>query len=456
MKNNKRITNVFPLLRGSFLPSIHNRIGGIYKSSAQLQSLVNQWLDFQEQEIGHIKLKVSHNDMVAFLKERLLDSKKYAQSNDVQLQFVASEETIDMWFDSKQMQKVIGRLLSRAIKHTPRGGTITLSVSQEIDKATISIKNIGKEHEGRPMDLALAKGIIELHGGRICVESKEEGAILTFCLPLGYAHYRLEELRQESIPRFRMLIIEDDKELRTILVNIFAPFYIIEQASDGQEGLGKIAVSQPDIILSNVQIPLMTGIELCRRVKTDISTSHIPVVLFSVSTSVDNELEGLKYGADGYIVKPFNVNVLLAKCQNLIKLRITNQGQLMKGAQTTTQINALSPMDQEFVNKGMDIVEENLANPKFSISMFAQKMGMSRSAFFNKWKILTDQSPNDYIIDFRLKRASILLKENPELNITEISEITGFNSVGYFGRVFKEKFEMTPSAFRKKEKSKDN
>ena len=200
-------------------------------------------------------------------------------------------------------------------------------------------------------------------------------------------------------------------------------------------------------------MPLVSGIELCRRVKTDIATSYIPVILFSVSDSTDYELEGLKFGADAYIVKPFNVNVLLAKCQNLIKLRIANQKQFMK--EPTSQMCALSSLDKEFMDRAMGIIEKNVANSEFNISMLVKEMGVGRTVLFNKLRTIVGQSPNDYIITVRLKKAISLLENNLELNITEISEMTGFNYVGYFGRVFKERYKMTPSDYRNMKKTKE-
>lgn len=462
MKKNKRLISVLPLWRESFLPSIYKRVGGIYKSSSQLQSLVNEWLDFRKQEMGHMKLRVAHYDMVAFLKERFGVFGEYAQKNGVELQFVTSEKTIDMWFDSQQMQKVVENLFYHAVQYTPEGGVITLTINKDVDKIFISVKSLKAILKDMSLGLALAKEIVGLHGGTICVENKEEeGVGFTFCLPLGAAHFRPEEMmqgvgaleREESKPMFKILIVEDDEELKTILVDIFTPFYTVEQASDAQEALGKIDVFQPDVILSDAQMPLVSGVELCRRLKSDIATSHIPIVLFSVSNSIDYELEGLKFGADAYIVKPFNVNVLLAKCQNLIKLRIANQKQIMQ--EPTPQMCTLSPLDKEFMTKAMGIIEKNVANSEFNISMFMQEMGVGRTVLFNKLKAIIGQSPNDYIITIRLKKAVSLLEDNPDLNITEISEMTGFNSVGYFGRVFKERYKMTPSDYRHIKKTKE-
>ena len=462
MKKNKRLIDVLPLWRVSFLPYIYKRIGGVYISSAQLQSLINEWVDLRKQEMEHMKLRVNHYDMVTFLKEHFLALEKYAQENGIQLQFVTSEEAIDVWFDNQQMQKVVDNLFSHAVQYAPRGGMVTLTINKDVDKVGISVKGLPKCLRGKSLGLALAKEIVELHGGTIGVENIEEGRVaFTFCLPLGYAHFRLEEIKQgmEILERegnksmFKILIVEDDEELRTILVDIFTPFYIVEQASDAKEALDKIDVSQPDIILSDAHMSLVSGIELCRRVKTDIATSYIPVVLFSVSDSTDYELEGLKFGADAYIVKPFNVNVLLAKCQNLIKLRIANQKQFMKGP--TTQMEALSPLDKEFMDRAMGIIETNVANSEFNISMFVKEMGVGRTILFNKLRTIVGQSPNDYIITVRLKKAISLLENNPDLNITEISEMTGFNYVGYFGRVFKERYKMTPSDYRNMKKTKE-
>jgi len=232
------------------------------------------------------------------------------------------------------------------------------------------------------------------------------------------------------------------------LVNIFAPFYAIEQASDGQEGWNKITDFHPDIILSDVLMPLMSGIELCRRVKTNVATSHIPIVLLTARTAIEHELEGLKLGADDYIVKPFNVNILLARCRNLIKLRLAIQEQFTGEFQATPQALALSPLDQVFMDKAMAVVKENIDNPLFNISVFIQELGVSRTLLFNKLKAVTGQSPNDFITTIRLREAAHLLKKHPEWNITEISEKTGFNSVNYFSRVFKDRYKVTPSDYR--------
>lgn len=482
----------------SFPPIVYNRILSVYKSSSQLQSLVDELLDFRKQELGYMKIRVCHYDMIAFLRESFPVFEEYAQKNKVQLRMQTSEERVDVWFDCKQMQKVINNLLSNAIKYTPKGGIVTLSINKDADKVIISVKDTGKgiksedlvhifdsfyqsqdAIEGTGIGLALAKGIVELHGGTICVESKEgEGSLFTFCLPLGCEHYRQEEIMEEkqpmlveyvddnlwedrtmmqdvdmierkgNSPLFKLLIVEDDKELRSMLVNIFAPFYAIEQASDGQEGWNKITDFHPDIILSDVLMPLMSGIELCRRVKTNVATSHIPIVLLTARTAIEHELEGLKLGADDYIVKPFNVNILLARCRNLIKLRLAIQEQFTGEFQATPQALALSPLDQVFMDKAMAVVKENIDNPLFNISVFIQELGVSRTLLFNKLKAVTGQSPNDFITTIRLREAAHLLKKHPEWNITEISEKTGFNSVNYFSRVFKDRYKVTPSDYR--------
>lgn len=482
----------------SFSPSIYNRILTIYKSSTQLQSLINELLDFRKQELGYMRIRVARCDMVAFLKESFLVFEEYAQKNKVQLRFETSEETIDMFFDVKQMQKVVNNLLSNAIKYTPEGGTVTLSIKKEMESIVISVKDTGKGIKpedlvhifdsfyqsqeaigGTGIGLALAKGIVELHGGTIGVKSNEgEGSIFTFSLPLGCAHYRQEDIMEEKQtvlmdqvegclwedtvmshdvvdkvekgvkPTFKLLIVEDDEDLRAMLIDIFTPFYIVEQASDGSDGWNKIVDFQPDIILSDVLMPVMSGIELCRRVKTNVTTSHIPFVLLTARTAIEHQLEGLKFGADDYIIKPFNVNILLARCRNLIKLRIAIQEQFTGEPQTNIQALALSPLDQEFIDKAKAVIEENLSNTEFNISVLIREMGVSRTLLFNKLKAVTGQSPNDFITTIRLREAACLLKKHPEWNITEISEKTGFNSVGYFSRVFKERFKMTPSDYR--------
>lgn len=488
----------------SFVPAVYSRMLNVYKSSMQLQSLITELLDFRKQEQGQMKIKVSPHNIVDFLKEIYLLFKEYAETKGLELNFVSSEKSIEVWYDSKQMQKVINNLLSNAVQYTPKGGSITLSIERKEYGVSVSVSDTGKgikkgeinnvfdrfyqteatilsSSNGTGIGLALTKGIVELHRGKIYVNSEEgKGSVFTFELPFGKTHFRPEEIveegksemiimtdekllndvcmmeEEEKLPEqpegkrdWRILIVEDDEELRMMLVDIFQPYYIVEQACDGEEGLQKVIELQPDIVLSDVLMPKMSGIELCKRIKSQIDTCHIPIVLLTARTAFKHELEGLQYGADDYIVKPFDINILLVRCRNIVYSRLMLQEKFSKQLQTTAQIFATNPLDKEFMDKVISIVEENLDNVDFNVNMFAQEMGIARTKLFVKLKAVTGQTPNEFILTTRLKKAIYMLKEHPELNVSEISDRTGFSSPRYFSRVFKEKYNMAPQAYRK-------
>lgn len=487
----------------SFVPAVYNRILNVYKSCMQLQSLITELLDFRKQEQGHMKIKAAPHDMVAFLRENYLLFLEYANSKEVALEFETSDESVEVWYDSKQMQKVINNLLSNALQYTLKGGTITMQIKKSDAEVMVSVSDTGigiKENEmanifdrfyqteatilspskGVGIGLALTKGIVELHRGTISVESEEgKGSVFTFRIPLGSSHFKPEELVEEGMAdlvnvidenenkdlnlmedaglfeckegekSFRILIVEDDEGLRQMLVDIFKPYYWVEQAADGKEALDKVNEFFPDIVLSDVLMPSMSGVELCKCIKTQVETCHIPVVLLTARTSVEHKLEGLQYGADDYIVKPFDVNILLARCRNLVNGRILLQEKFSKQPQTTAQIFATNPLDKEFMDKVIDIVERNMDNTAFNVNQFAQEMAIARTKLFVKLKAITGQTPNDLILSLRMKKAALLLRTRPDLNITEISDMTGFSSPRYFSRVFKERYNMTPQSYRR-------
>lgn len=491
----------------SFIPAIYNKLLNIYKNSLQLQTLISELLDFRKQEQGEMKIKVRQQDIVKFLHENYLLFKEYAQTKGIDFQYNAPEQEIAVWYDAKQLQKVINNLLSNAFRHTPKEGKIVLSVKSEENEAVVAVSDTGEgireeelkrifnrfyqtesnlntSQEGFGIGLALAKGIVELHGGKIQAESTPQvGSTFTFSIPMGKAHFKPEELadennltgyitsekpnpaieilqqeetitpqEEENEKKFKALIIEDDKELGELLKDIFTPYYHVEMAVNGKEGLEKASQTQPDIILSDILMPEMSGIELCKKIKSDIDTCHIPVLLLTAQTSVENKLQGLQNGADDYVIKPFDINILLARCRNLINNRIVLQEKFNKQPQTNTQIFATNPLDKDFMDKVMKIINQNLDNPLFNVNTFAQEMAIARTKLFVKLKAITGQTPNDFILTVRLKKAAYMLKNNPEWNISEISDKTGFSSPRYFSKCFKEKYHMAPQAYRRDDK----
>jgi len=487
-----------------FTPDVYKKVLKIYNNSLQLKELITELLDFRKQEQGHMKINVSEHNIIEFLYSNYLLFEEYAAVKDIRFSFNSAQEPVLVWYDEKQMQKVINNLLSNAFKYTRPGDSISIDVSQTEKEVIIEVKDTGigiasgemdkiferfyqvetpdSAETGTGIGLALSKGIIELHHGRIGIESTEnEGSLFRIVLPLGKDHFSHEEIVEKVIPNgyaekqdliaqeeeinavvseefpdekikgAKILIVEDNDSLREMLSGIFKPFYEVLLAKDGQEGLEMVKAEMPGLVLSDIVMPRMTGTALCKAIKTDIDTCHIPVVLLTAKASVEYTLEGLKIGADDYIPKPFNVNILISRCNNLINSRIILMEKFSKQPQVTPQMLATNALDKEFLDKASAIVENNMDNPDFSVNDLSQEMGMSRSKLFTKLKAITGQTPNDFILIIRLKKAAYLLKNHPELNITDISIMVGFSSHRYFSKCFKDTYHVRPLDYRKED-----
>ena len=495
----------------TFTPNIYHKILGIYKNSLQLRELITELLDFRKQEQGHMKIKVSRHNLVNFLYENYLLFLEYASSKQINFKFNKQSDDIEVWYDQKQMQKVVNNLLSNALKHTKAEDTISINVSQEDKYVIIEIKDTGtgiaaaeidkifdrfyqterldslNTGAGTGIGLALTKGIIELHHGTIRVESEPgKGSRFIITLKSGNQHFTEEQIIRDNtdtniqqqpetivptveilpdsewkeednkrIEDAKMLIVEDNESIKQMLAGIFETFYQVTTASDGVEALDIIQKDTPSIILSDVVMPRMSGTELCKQIKTDFNTCHIPVVLLTARTAVEHNIEGLKIGADDYITKPFNTNLLISRCNNLVNSRRLLQEKFSKQPQAFAQMLATNPMDKEMLDRAMAIIEQHLDNTDFNVNIFAREMGMARTNLFTKLKAVTGQTPNDFILSIRLKKGAVMLRNNPELNITEISDRIGFSSSRYFSKCFKEIYHVSPLAYRKGEEKEE-
>ena len=489
----------------SFAPNVYNKILGVYKNSLQLKALITELLDFRKQEQGYMTIKVSEHNIVDFLYEHYLIFQEYALQRQITFNFEKSSQNILVWYDAKQMQKVLNNLISNAFKYTKAGDTISISVrkrnqeviievtdtgigiaAKDIDKIFDRFYQTGMESvpdTGTGIGLALTKGIIELHHGKIDVYSEpSEGSTFSIHLKTGNEHFTNEEIceipaplslneiermnseiqqsllqEQETLDNdsilkernYKILIVEDNESLRDMLARIFKTFYTVITASNGKEGLEKVYSEMPNIILSDIIMPEMSGTELCQNIKKDIDICHIPIVLLTAKTAIEHNLEGLRIGADDYITKPFNINILVSRCNNLVNNRIMLQEKFSKQPQTEMQILATNTLDKKFVDRILEVIEREIGNDNFSVDQLVSEIGIARTKLFTKLKAITGQTPGDLIMTVRLKRAAYLLKNNPELNITEISDQVGFNIPKYFSRCFKERYHVTPQAYRK-------
>ena len=489
----------------TFSPIVYGKVLGIYKSSLQLRELITELLDFRKQEQGHMKLKVSSHNLVNFLYENYLLFLEYTNSKQINFTFHKEEDVIEAWYDEKQLQKVINNLLSNALKHTHAKDTISISIKREQNQVSIQIHDTGSGIDASEIDkifdrfyqtdriescntgagtgigLALTKAIVELHHGSIQVESElGKGSCFTVILQLDNKHFNPTQIILQTdqthaiepttpsvkamveptapkveeytrIPNAKMLIVEDNEAIKEMLMGIFNAFYQVTTASNGQEALERIAEEMPTIVLSDVIMPQMSGIELCKKIKNDFNTCHIPVVLLTARTAIEHNVEGLRIGADDYITKPFNVNILVSRCNNLVNSRIMLQEKFSQQPQAFAQMLATNPMDKELLDRAMDIIEKHLDDTEFNVNIFAKEIGMARTNLFTKLKAVTGQTPNDFILTIRLKKGAIMLRNNPEMNISEISDKIGFSSSRYFSKCFKDIYMVSPMAYRKGE-----
>lgn len=484
-----------------FSPQIYSKLSSIYQSCSQLRELISELLDYRKHELGHLTLKVSYTNIVTFIRENYLLFVDYASKKNISIELITSSEEIKLWYDPQQMQKVLNNLLFNAIKHTQEGGNIVISIKGNAEDVNISISDNGEGiaekdlHKifdifyqaestinnhgeiygtGTGIGLALVKSIVSLHHGKINVNSKPgKGSTFTITLPYGNNTFsenekadnteteNIEIIQQaetseaENDEKYNMLVVEDNQQIRQMLKEIFTPFYNVNTVPSADEALITLESNMPDIIITDVMMPGMNGKELCKKIKSTPETCHIPVVLLTAQTAVEQYIEGYQTGADDYITKPFNTQLLISRCNNLVNSRILMQEKFSHQPETTAQILATNKIDKDIIDKAISIIEANISNTDFNMNMFAKEMGMARTNLFTKIKAITGQTPNDFIVNIRLKKGANMLKNNPELNITEIAEKIGFNSSRYFSKCFKDLYHISPLSYRKGETEKD-
>ena len=505
----------------------------ILRNAQRLLRLINQLLDLSKLEAGRMKLEAKAEEVASILKVLLASFASLAERKKIALEFHAPEQPLFVDLDRDKFEKIITNLLSNAFKFTPEGGSIsvTAAVGEEQDAESraqsiagmkrprpsargaqqfscvrISVRDTGcgipadqlekifdrfyqlddshtREHEGTGIGLALTKELVELHRGKILVESElHQGSAFTVLLPVSSGAkmedrgLRVEEGESRMADRESMsedqgssieppassikdqapshradkrpvvLIIDDHADMRSFMREQLNGAYHILEAQDGAEGLQRALEKMPDLIVSDVMMPKLDGMELCRRLKTEERTSHIPVVLLTAKATGESKVEGLETGADDYVTKPFEAKELHARVKNLItqrrKLRERfRREMILQPAEVTA-----NSMDEQFLQRALHIVEEHLVDAEFGVETFSQKMAMSRQHLSRKLHALTEHSANDFIRVIRLKRAAQLL-EKRSATVTEIAYEVGFNNPAYFAECFRKQFGRSPSQY---------
>jgi ligand-binding sensor domain-containing protein/CheY-like chemotaxis protein/AraC-like DNA-binding protein len=485
-------------------PALNRDLQPIKNNADRLMNLVTELLDFRKAESGKMALHVSPGDVVKFSREIFLAFQNMAISKNIDYTFETGQTEIELYFDKVQMEKVLFNLLSNAFKFTPANRKIRLKIYEENQIVNIEISDNGKgislENQanlftnfyqvnatttiGTGLGLSFSKSIVALHHGQITFKSTPEndksfGATsFTVSLKRGKEHFspsdfipdyvyyddaanynmaitsEAEHLADENVipipsvekKKYSILLVEDNEDIRIFIKQTLNHIYNIYECENGAAGLASALELIPDLIISDVMMPVMDGLELCRKLKTDERTSHIPVVLLTARSAYVHQVNGFENGADAYIMKPFNLKILQLNIQNLLNARETIKQKFAQVITLEPKNITINTTEQNFLNKIIQAIEDRIADPDFDVPTLSSKIGMSQPVLYKKIRVLTGLSVNDFIKSLRIKRAAQLFKQGKG-NISEIAYAVGFNDRKYFSSEFKKHFGKTPSEF---------
>jgi signal transduction histidine kinase/DNA-binding response OmpR family regulator len=459
------------------------------RNAQRLLTLVNQLLDLAKLEVGKIRLNYKNIDVYAFLRIQIASFSALAESKQINYNQNIPDDKALMKADPDKIEKICFNLLSNAIKFTPPGGTVSIeAVIESSDLLRLSVSDTGigipvseqtkifkrfyqvdnsqtRRYEGSGVGLALTKELVELQGGTISVSSEEgKGSIFIVYIPLQPADgtadtdiyaspaIAIPETNRLPIPTSELpddkpvvLIAEDNPDLRSYISDNLRSMFTILEASDGEEGLLLASEKIPDIIITDVMMPRMDGVEFTHQIKNNTLTSHIPVVMLTARDDAHTKKSGFRTGADQYVTKPFDLAELQIRIEGLIKQRNRLREKFSQEIVLKPQAITVDTHDARFMQAALQVVEENLSNTEFTVEDMQRELGMSRMQLHRKLKALTDQSASEFVRDIRLQRAAQLL-EDPGKQVAEVAYEVGFNHLSYFAKCFKEKYSVAPSS----------
>jgi signal transduction histidine kinase/DNA-binding response OmpR family regulator len=473
-----------------------NYLNLIKRNTKRLLNLVNQLLDFRKMEEQELKLQCTEGDLVFFTKDICDSFNDVARRKEIDFGFYTELTTLKVLFDHDKMERILFNILSNAFKFTPEKGDISvrlkeLETAQEegFKSVSISISDSGIgvpenvqsrifesffQHDtnsqvliqGTGIGLSITKEFVKMHGGKIWVESNVgEGSVFTFTLKLKQeiqiipevlpGNMNEEEGHQPAKNKHgsepSLLIVEDDDDFRMYIKENLKQAYRIYEAPNGKEGWQRTLFHHPDIILCDVQMPVMNGLELVQKLKADKRTKHIPVILLTAADTINGTIDGLESGAIDYITKPFDFTVLKAKIHNILLLnqsfKDTYSKQVTVGLPETESVSD----KDKFLKTTLTYIYENLDNPQLSVEVLSTHLCMSRASLYNRLLEYTGMSPVEFIRNVKLEKAKSLL-EKSDMTVTEVAYETGFANPNYFAKVFKAKYNMTPSEFHEEKK----
>ena len=472
----------------------------IQRNAKRLLNLVNQLLDFRRLEVQGLSLLIREEELVQFCKEATESFSDLSESRNIHLSFNSNVEELKASLDFDKIEKILFNLLSNAFKFTSEGGSIRVNLNYEqtgnqVKQVKIEVIDSGigipedkleviferfvqslpegtTVNRGSGIGLSLTREFVQMHGGKINVKSTVgEGSCFEVIIPLKESaeiqkplidddFYRTV-LTPENRPKttrdtptvkhpgsLRIILVEDNPDIRFYLKDNLKSEYQIFEASNGLEAWNLTLKEMPDLIVSDIMMPVMDGLELCRKIKTDNRTSHVPVILLTAKTTDQQKYEGLETGADDYITKPFNFEILEVRIRNLIKQRAKLRNYFHHSQELQPSEISITSLDDKFLKKIKEITENNMHEPNFSVEKLSSEFGISRAHLYNKLVALTGKTPIEFIRILRIRRAAQLL-EKSQLTVMEIAFKVGFNDPRYFTKHFKNEYKMTPSQYIK-------
>lgn len=503
----------------SLSPSAREHLTLVHQNTERMLRLMNQILDFRKIQNQKMKLLIEETDLVPLLQKVMNSFRLIAEEKHINYQLHTKVESVYSWVDRDKFEKIFFNLLSNAFKYTPADKSITVSISTKEKAVEIEVADEGigiaaeKQHSlfqrfeslvkqnilqpSSGIGLSLVKEMVEMHHGTIEVDSQPgTGSRFTVILPLqkevfeedGQVEFILndsldstphpadsmqaieeteeKEEQERNSDNFSILVVEDNEELKAFLRNILSENYTVITASNGEEGLQRAADNLPDLIISDVMMPVMDGLEMVRLIKENNNICHIPIIVLSAKASLDDRIAGLEQGIDDYITKPFSATYLKTRIASLLRQRKALQeiymNKLMEGKNSssaaapvadslTPSQPQITPYDEQFMEKVMEFMEEQMDNAELTIDEFAEKLMLSRTIFYRKLKSIIGLTPVDFIREIRIKRA-VQLIDSGEYNFSQVAYMTGFNDPKYFSKCFKKVIGITPSEYKEKKK----
>ena len=469
----------------------HQLLELMKKNANILLRLVNQILDFRKVENGRMELHLEPFDLLSSFRGWNDSFRMALLKKHISFSFEVTPDTdFRMMADSEKMERIYFNLLSNAVKYTPENGKIVVKLEAETTNYRFSVFNSGSHISPKEVDaiferfyqidghqagtgigLALVRAFVEMHGGQITAHSNEKGATFTVLFPaqsvslyhptvvtlpteeaevsatLIETDLPLDEEDTKVTDRPTVLVIDDNADIRNYVKTLLAEEYHVLDAPEAATGIRLAMKYVPDVIVSDVMMPGMDGIECCRRLKTELQTCHIPVILLTACSLDEQRIQGYNGGADSYISKPFNSQLLLSRIRNLIDSR--RQLRQFFGDNQTLAKENICDIDKDFVSRFKSLVEEKMRDPELNVEDLGKDMGLSRVQLYRKLKSLTNYAPNELLRQARLKKAISLLASS-EMTVAEIAYEVGFSSPSYFTKCYKEQFGESPTDFLKR------